>query len=76
MYKFDSARADGFSLVAQRRDILESLSRPEFLKKHTSLLETHVEGTGTWIFDDINFKTWMNESQSILWCQGKGKLPI
>ncbi|KAI0903784.1 ankyrin repeat-containing domain protein [Ustulina deusta] len=43
-------------------------SNPE--QNHLTSRESHEPGTGQWIFENAAFKTWVNDSGSLLWLHG------
>lgn len=51
--------------------ILRWISEQPYEKYHIEANREVLEGTGTWLFDEVIFIRWMNESaSSILWLYG------
>lgn len=47
------------------------ISGVNFWGKQDSLLQRAQEGTGRWIFDAPNFKSWLAGDPGVLWCHGE-----
>ena len=65
--------------LEERERVLDWLSTVKHEQKHHDVRMPHVAGTGEWLLEAYQFKSWRDEPQScnnILWCygiQGSGK---
>jgi nucleoside phosphorylase len=50
--------------------LLNQLSPVNFWDKQQDVHSQAVEGTGTWIIDDPNFRLWLAGPNEVLWCRG------
>ena len=55
----------------ERKTILKSLSKLNFLDKQRDVFAKHQEDTGQWLLRTEKFQQWFNSQQSsTLWCPG------
>ncbi|KAL8837881.1 MAG: hypothetical protein Q9170_002356 [Blastenia crenularia] len=61
------------SAAAERRDILDWISRADYESKHHNTRSPRVEGTGGWLLNEPEFRRWRDHSspdENVLWCHG------
>ena len=54
----------------ERQDLLEWLSPLNFPAQQSAIFNRRQEGTGQWLFESSEFKTWMSKSGQTLLCRG------
>ncbi|KAF2186397.1 hypothetical protein K469DRAFT_526817, partial [Zopfia rhizophila CBS 207.26] len=54
----------------ERRALTEWLSPLNFFVKQADVLGLRVEGTGQWLLESEQFKSWVSGSKKTLWCSG------
>jgi len=55
----------------EREELLDWLSKDDFLRKHRHVLGTRQKGTATWVTEAPKFQDWLSDSKSrTLWCHG------
>ena len=64
--------ADQAAIVERQTiiDWLSSLSKVSFTNKHHDCLSRRQEGTGSWILESVEFKSWVQGKGKLLWCSG------
>ena len=55
--------------------ILEWLSPVDVQGDQDAAQSLHVEGTGSWIFEDSTYTTWLTTPRSLLWLHGHSTFP-
>ncbi|KAJ7150077.1 ankyrin repeat-containing domain protein [Mycena crocata] len=55
---------------ARRAQIVEWMSPLNFFQRQADIFSTWQRGTGDWLFEDPQFKTWESSSGKTLWCRG------
>ena len=58
------------SRMKEHSKMMHWLSSVNFWGKQVDLFERAQRGTGTWIFEDKRFKSWLAGRPQLLWCQG------
>jgi len=51
-------------------NIISWLSRSNHLSKQIDILNRQQEGTGKWVFENLEYKRWLNGTTKMLWCRG------
>lgn len=59
--------------VRQTQELLTWLSTLDFKPKQSDVLGRRLEGTGKWFLEDPQFRRWMDEDITTLWCPGARK---
>ena len=55
----------------KRKEILQWLSSGDFIARHSLIGETHAEGTGQWLLEEL--QSWFDGSTPrVVICQGPG----
>ena len=57
----------------QTQELLAWLSTLDFKPKQSDILSKRLEGTGKWFLEDPQFRQWMDEDITTLWCPGARK---
>jgi hypothetical protein len=50
------------------------ISTMSFYSRQVDMLNRRQEGTGEWLFQSEEFKTWLTGAEKTLWCSGLRKL--
>ena len=58
------------ALSTEERDLMKWLSPLEFFSKQNDALNRRQEGTGQWLLESIEFRSWLNTARRVLWCPG------
>ena len=58
------------ALSTEERDLMKWLSPLEFFSKQKDALSRRQEGTGRWLLESIEFRSWLNTARRVLWCPG------
>ena len=58
------------ALSAEEREIIKWLCPLEFLSKHNDALNRRQEGTGRWLLESCEFRSWLDHGGRVLWCSG------
>ena len=58
------------ALSTEERDLMKWLSPLEFFSKQNDALSRRQEGTGQWLLESIEFRSWLNTARRVLWCPG------
>jgi hypothetical protein len=59
----------------ERRKILNWLSKRNFWTNQLDYFARAEDGTGQWLLDSPEFKTWIAGEKQFLWCCGDRKTP-
>ncbi|KAJ7291414.1 hypothetical protein C8J57DRAFT_1211868 [Mycena rebaudengoi] len=54
----------------EREKIIDWLSPLNFFARHADIFGTRQEGTGRWLLEDPQFRTWLLSPGEIIWCFG------
>ncbi|KAJ7218722.1 ankyrin repeat-containing domain protein [Mycena rebaudengoi] len=54
----------------EREKIIDWLSPLNFFARHADIFGTRQEGTGRWLQEDPQFRTWLLSPGEIIWCSG------
>ncbi|KAK7052678.1 ANK-REP-region domain-containing protein [Favolaschia claudopus] len=54
----------------EKNKILDWLTTINFFQHQNAIFETWQEGTGKWFLSLPEFKTWLSNSEKVLWCEG------
>jgi hypothetical protein len=54
---------------------VEWISTMNFYSRQADMLNRRQEGTGEWLFQSDEFKTWLTGAEKTLWCSGLRKFP-
>ena len=61
---------NSLALSTEERDLMKWLSPLEFFSKQSDALSRRQEGTGQWLLESIEFRSWLNTAKRVLWCPG------
>lgn len=60
-------------IEAEKREIFNWLSTIDFRGHHEKAQNQRFDGTGTWLFENPTFESWIEtDSSSVMWLSGKG----
>ena len=59
----------------ERRVIADWLSPLNFKAKQMDVIAKRAEGTGQWLLESEEFKTWLDGTSETLWCSGLREAP-
>ena len=57
-------------LDSEECDVLNWLSPLEFFSKHNDALNRRQEGTGRWVLECSEFRSWLRTTGKVIWCPG------
>lgn len=58
------------ALNSEERDLMNWLSPLDFLSKQSDALSRRQEGTGQWLLESNEFRSWLGITGRVLWCPG------
>ena len=58
------------ALNSEERDVLHWLSPLDFFSKQSDALSRRQEGTGRWLLESNEFRSWLETAGKVLWCPG------
>ena len=58
------------ALSTEERGLMKWLSPLEFFSKQNDALSRRQEGTGQWLLESIEFRSWLHTARRVLWCPG------
>ena len=58
------------ALNAEERHLIDWLSPLDVTSKHFYARGRAQEGTGQWLLESVEFKTWLEIGGKVLWCPG------
>lgn len=58
------------SISTEERDAIHWLSPLDFTAKQNDSLSRRQHGTGRWLLDSVEFRSWLRTAGNVLWCPG------
>lgn len=58
------------ALSSEEQDVVKWLSPLEFFSKQSDALSRHQKGTGRWLLESNEFRSWVGTAGRVLWCPG------
>ena len=58
------------ALASEERDVIKWLSPLDFSSKQNDSLSRRQEGTGQWLLETVEFRSWLDAAGRVLWCPG------
>lgn len=58
------------ALSSEERDLVNWLSPLDFFSKQSDALSRRQEGTGRWLLESNEFRSWLDTAGRVLWCPG------
>ncbi|KAG8830164.1 hypothetical protein FRC17_005292 [Serendipita sp. 399] len=68
--KHVSNQLEDMKMSELRKEVLQWLKAADPRTDHNAARKVHEPGTGDWLLDSEQFKTWMGEDEKILWLNG------